>query len=49
MNMKMNVDCLDDDGWSPLHAAVYWHNMEAAEILVTHGADLARVTKAVSW
>lgn len=42
------VDCRDDDGWTPLHAAVYWENMEAAEMLVTRGAKINMVTKTVS-
>ena len=41
------VDALDEDGWTPLHAAVYWGHMEAAELLVMHGADLDAKTKAV--
>lgn len=48
LSMKVDVDALDDDGWTPLHAAVYWRNMEAAELLVSHGADITRATKIVS-
>ncbi len=48
MSMKVDVDSLDDDGWTPLHASVYWRNMEAAELLVSHGADITRTTNAVS-
>ncbi|XP_064397691.1 protein phosphatase 1 regulatory subunit 12A-like isoform X3 [Halichondria panicea] len=46
MSMKVDVDSLDDDGWTPLHASVYWRNMEAAELLVSHGADITRTTNA---
>ena len=45
---QIMVDTEDEDGWTPLHAAVYWGNMEAAEELVLHGADLTMKTKAVS-
>lgn len=46
--MKVDIDALDDDGWTPLHAAIYWRNMDAAELLVSHGADINKTTKAVS-
>lgn len=48
MEMKVDIDPLDDDGWTPLHAAIYWRNMEAAELLVSHGADITRTTVSVS-
>ncbi len=48
MEMKVDIDVLDNDGWTPLHAAVYWRNMEAAELLVSHGADITLVTSSVS-
>ena len=47
-NSQAQLDAQDDDGWTPLHAAVYWGNMDAAEMLVLHGADMDAVTKAVS-
>ena len=43
----MQLDAEDEDGWTPLHAAVYWGNFLAAEELVAHGADLDKKTKAV--
>ncbi len=43
----MHSDPRDDDGWTPLHAAVYWGYMEAAEMLVAYGADLMAITKTV--
>ena len=43
-----NIDCRDDDGWTALHAAVYWENMEAAAMLVKKGASIHVVTKTVS-
>ena len=43
----MQIDALDEDGWTPLHAAVYWGHFEAAELLVCHGADLNKKTTVV--
>ena len=49
LSIKMtDVNAEDEDGWTPLHAAVYWGNMEAAELLVNNGADVNRSTNAVS-
>ena len=42
------IDAVDDDGWTPLHAAVYWAQMDAAEQLVEHGANVNTVTGNVS-
>lgn len=42
------MDAEDKDGWTPLHAAVYWGNFSAAELLVAHGADLNKKTNVVS-
>lgn len=44
---QVDIDAEDDDGWTPLHAAVYWGNMGIAEELVVHGADVGRKTKLV--
>ncbi len=41
------MDAEDEDGWTPLHAAVYWGNFAAAEELVAHGADINKKTKSV--
>ena len=38
------IDAIDDDGWTPLHAAVYWGHMEVAELLVEHGANMNAIT-----
>ena len=46
--MVNNIDGRDEDGWTALHAAVYWENMEAAIILVKKGASINLVTKTVS-
>ena len=42
------IDAIDDDGWTPLHAAVYWSQMDAAEQLVEHGANVNAITGNVS-
>lgn len=42
------INQVDKDGWSPLHAAVYWSKYEAAKLLVKHGADMALSTNRVS-
>ena len=44
----MKVDATDEDGWTPLHAAIYWGQMDAAEQLVEHGANVDAVTNNVS-
>jgi protein phosphatase 1 regulatory subunit 12A len=44
---QVEVDAEDDDGWTPLHAAVYWGNFTVAEQLVAHGADLDKKTHIV--
>jgi len=44
----VNTDPVDDDGWTPLHAAVYWGNMDAAELLVEKGANVNASTLNVS-
>jgi ankyrin repeat protein len=41
---KAMLDCTDKDGWTPLHAAVYWGEFPAAEVLVINGADFSAVT-----
>ena len=49
LNMnKVDVNTVDDDGWTPLHAAVYWKCSEAAKLLMSNGADVTCTTKAVS-
>ncbi|XP_026815780.1 protein phosphatase 1 regulatory subunit 12A isoform X6 [Rhopalosiphum maidis] len=36
------VDCQDYDGWTPLHAAAYWGQKEACEILVEHFCNMKK-------
>ena len=44
---QIDVDAQDDDGWTPLHAAIYWGNMGVAEELVLSGADVNLKTNLV--
>ncbi|XP_050440250.1 protein phosphatase 1 regulatory subunit 12A isoform X8 [Adelges cooleyi] len=37
-----DVNCHDYDGWTPLHAAAYWGQKEACEILVEHFCDIKK-------
>lgn len=37
-----DADCQDYDGWTPLHAAAYWGQKEACEILVEHFCDMKK-------
>lgn len=37
-----DVDSQDYDGWTPLHAAAYWGQKEACEILVEHFCDMKK-------
>lgn len=32
-------DCVDYEGWTPLHAAALWGQKEAAALLLKYGAD----------
>ncbi len=34
-----DVNALDKDGWTPLHAAAHWEQEEACKILAEYGAD----------
>ena len=33
------VDIQDIDGWTPLHAAAFWDEVDIIELLGAHGAD----------
>lgn len=44
----VEVDPRDDDGWTPLHAALYWGSMDAAELLILSGANIFLKTNNVS-
>lgn len=36
----VEVDPLDFDGWSPLHASAHWGQTDAATMLVQNGANM---------
>jgi len=36
----VNVDCVDDDGMTPLQHAAYKGNLELCEMLLSHGSDV---------
>ena len=44
----MDVNALDNDNWTPLHAASHWGHEKAAKILADHGADFDKKSKLVS-
>ncbi|GBP93154.1 Protein phosphatase 1 regulatory subunit 12A [Eumeta japonica] len=36
---KLDPDCVDYEGWTPLHAAALWSQKESAALLLKYGAD----------
>lgn len=43
---NVNVNCRDNDGWTPLHAAAHWGQERVCELLCEHGGDMAALTNA---
>ncbi|VEL12373.1 unnamed protein product [Protopolystoma xenopodis] len=43
----VEVDAVDADGWTPLHAAAHWSKENAARLLAGAGASFDRLTLAV--
>lgn len=39
-DVRMDLEQVDDDVWTPLHAACHWEQSEAIDILVANGASL---------
>jgi len=39
-DVRMDVEQVDDDVWTPLHAACHWEQSEAIDILIASGASL---------
>ncbi|XP_013133213.1 PREDICTED: protein phosphatase 1 regulatory subunit 12B isoform X6 [Papilio polytes] len=39
-NCKVDVNCIDYEGWTPLHAAALWGQKEVATLLINKGANL---------
>ncbi|TGZ73481.1 hypothetical protein CRM22_001497 [Opisthorchis felineus] len=40
----VNVNCQDNDGWTPLHAAAHWNREQSARLLVEAGASFDTYT-----
>ena len=38
----VDVNAVDNDGWTPLHAAAHWNERAACDVLVEHRADPSR-------
>ena len=43
----LDINAPDSDGWTPLHAALFFEQDKAAEILVMSGASLTQTTNMV--
>ncbi|XP_054885075.1 protein phosphatase 1 regulatory subunit 12A isoform X3 [Poeciliopsis prolifica] len=43
LQCRVDVDCRDIDGWTPLHAAAHWGQEEVCTLLVDHMCDMAAV------
>ena len=39
LSKSCKVDIQDIDGWTPLHAAAFWGEVDIIELLGAHGAD----------
>ena len=44
-----NVNAVDNDGWTPLHAAAHWEQEEACQILSEFGASFEVKNYSVSF
>jgi len=44
VELGADLEAYDDEGWTPLHAAVHWQQKESIRILAEAGADLEAVT-----
>lgn len=40
LQARCNVDAQDFDGWTPLHGAAHWGQLEACKLLVENGCDM---------
>ena len=47
LQLGVDINAKDSDGWTPLHAAVHWGQTEACEVLAEHGANFSARNKLV--
>ena len=47
LQLGVDINAKDVDGWTPLHAAVHWGQNEACEVLAEHGANFSARNKMV--
>lgn len=40
LQARCDVNAQDFDGWSPLHGAAHWGQLEASKLLVENGCDM---------
>lgn len=47
LQCRVDVDCSDTDGWTPLHAAAHWGQEEVCSLLVDNMCDMGAVNNVV--
>ena len=48
LQCELDVDSMDVDGWTALHAAAHWGQEEVCSLLADHMCDMAAVNNVVS-
>ena len=48
LQLGVDINAKDNDGWTPLHAAVHWGQNDACEVLADHGANFSARNKMVT-
>ena len=49
MQARCDVNARDNDGWTPLHGAAHWGQIEACKLLVENFCDMDIKNYAVSY